>query len=56
MPNYSTKRTIIGQIKKGADLYNSITRIVQENGIRMGRVTGMARFSVLRSPITTRKQ
>lgn len=41
MPSYSTKRTIIGQIKKGADLYNSITRIVQENGIRMGRVTGM---------------
>ena len=41
MPNYSTKRTIIGQIKKGANLYNSITRIVQENGIRMGRVTGM---------------
>ena len=41
MPNYSTKRTIIGQIERGADLYNSSTRIVQESNIRVGRVTGM---------------
>jgi hypothetical protein len=41
MPNYSVKRTIIGQIERGTDLYNTITRIAQENNIRMGRVTGM---------------
>ena len=41
MSKYSVKRTLVGQLEKGADLYNSITRIIQENNIRVGRVTGM---------------
>ena len=41
MSDYTIKRTIVGQVEKGADLYNSITRIVQEHAIKMGRVTGM---------------
>lgn len=41
MAEYSIKRTMIGQIQQGADLYNSIMRIIQENGITIGRVTGM---------------
>jgi hypothetical protein len=38
---YRVKRTLIGQLEKGSDLYNSITRIIHENHIRVGRVTGM---------------
>ncbi len=41
MAEYSIKRMMIGQIQRGADLYNSIMRIIQENGITIGRVTGM---------------
>lgn len=41
MSTYTVKRTIIGQIEKGSDLYDSITRIIRENDIRAGRVTGM---------------
>lgn len=41
MSNHDVKRTIIGQIRRGADLYNDITRIVLEKQIRIGRVTGM---------------
>ena len=41
MGNYTTRRMIIGQLERGSDLYNSITRIVQENNIRIGRVTGI---------------
>lgn len=41
MPAYSIKRTVIGCIEKGADLYNTITRIIHENQIRIGRVTAM---------------
>jgi len=38
---YTIKRTIIGQVERGEDLYNGITRIVRENNITVGRVTGL---------------
>jgi uncharacterized protein len=41
MSEYTIRRTIMGQLEKGADLYNSIMRIAGEHDIRMGRVTGM---------------
>lgn len=41
MEHYSIKRTVIGQLEQGTDLYNGITRVVQEHHITMGRVTGM---------------
>ncbi|MBI4536278.1 MAG: DNA-binding protein [Ignavibacteriae bacterium] len=41
MSNYSAKRTIIGHLERGTDLHDGITRIVQENAIRTGRVTGL---------------
>lgn len=41
MGEYAAKRTIIGQIQQGNDLYNSITRIAREHNVMMGRVTGM---------------
>ena len=41
MSEYAAKRTIIGQIEKGADLYSSITRIAREHNLLIGRVTGM---------------
>ncbi len=41
MNRYSTKRTIIGHVEKGKDLYDSITRIARQNNIKVGRVTGL---------------
>ncbi len=41
MGTYSIKRTVIGHLKKGADLYDSIIRIAGNNNLTMGRVTGM---------------
>lgn len=41
MNEYSAKRTIIGALEKGTDLYNGILRVAQENNITMGRVTGI---------------
>ena len=41
MPDYNAKRAIIGHLEKGADLYDSILRVAQENRVRVGRVTGM---------------
>ncbi|MFN0159088.1 MAG: PPC domain-containing DNA-binding protein [Bacteroidota bacterium] len=41
MSKYVTKRTLIGQLEKGTDLYDGITRIVQQNNITLGRVTGI---------------
>lgn len=41
MGEYSAKRTIIGTLEKGADLYNGIARVAQENKITVGRVTGI---------------
>jgi uncharacterized protein len=39
--SYSIKRTIIGHVERGTDLYDSITRIAQQNKIKLGRVTGL---------------
>jgi len=39
--NYSSKRTLIGHLERNSDLYNGITRVVQENNIKIGRVTGI---------------
>jgi hypothetical protein len=41
MTHNTVKRTIVGQIQRGADLYNSITRVLEENSITLGRVTGI---------------
>jgi len=41
MSHYTVKRTIIGHLKSGTDLYDGITRIVQEHNISAGRVTGI---------------
>jgi predicted DNA-binding protein with PD1-like motif len=41
MNSYSTKRTIIGHVERGTDLYDGITRIAQQNNIKLGRVTGL---------------
>jgi predicted DNA-binding protein with PD1-like motif len=41
MSAYTIRRTLIGQLAKGTDLYNGITRIVRDNNVRIGRVTGM---------------
>lgn len=39
--SYTVKRTIIGRLDEGADLYGSIVRIAEQNSISVGRVTGM---------------
>ena len=39
--SYSQKRTFIGQLERNSDLYNGITRVVQENNITIGRLTGI---------------
>jgi len=41
MNSYSTKRTIIGHVERGTDLYDSITRIAHQYNIKLGRVTGL---------------
>ncbi len=41
MNEYSAKRTIIGALEKGADLYNGILHVAQKNGITTGRITGI---------------
>ncbi len=41
MPNYKLKRTIIGQITHGADLLDELTKIVQKENIRLGRIHGI---------------
>jgi predicted DNA-binding protein with PD1-like motif len=41
MASYTVKRTIIGQLERGADLHNGISRIVREHRIVAGRVTGI---------------
>ena len=41
MGEYTVKRTLIGQLERDSDLYNGITRIAQENNIRIGRVAGI---------------
>lgn len=39
--DYKVKQVILGQLEHGTDLYNGITRIIQERGIRTGRVSGI---------------
>ena len=41
MGEYTVKRTLTGQLERDSDLYNGITRIAQENNIRIGRVAGI---------------
>lgn len=41
MSTYKTVRTVIGQLERGSDLYDGIARIASEQGIRVGRVTGI---------------
>lgn len=41
MQSYKVKRTIIGQIERGADLYNSLMRIIQNDDITLGRITAL---------------
>lgn len=41
MSDYAVKRTIIGRLKNGDDLYDGIARIALSEKINMGRVTGM---------------
>jgi predicted DNA-binding protein with PD1-like motif len=38
---YTTKRTFIGRLPHGADLLESITKIVNEENIRVGKVTAI---------------
>ncbi len=35
------KRTIVGQFALGDDLYESLTRLVQQENIRLGRIQGL---------------
>jgi predicted DNA-binding protein with PD1-like motif len=41
MTEYKIKRTLVGQIQHGADLYTAITRIATESNITTGRVSGI---------------
>lgn len=41
MSNYSVKRTLMGQFPHGADLYESLTALVQRENIRIGRIQGI---------------
>ncbi|TAK53612.1 MAG: DNA-binding protein [Bacteroidetes bacterium] len=38
---YSIKRTILGQLPTGADLYESLTQIIQRENITLGRLSGI---------------
>ncbi|MBS4029034.1 MAG: DUF296 domain-containing protein [Ignavibacteriales bacterium] len=39
--SYHIKRTVMGQLPFGADLYNGLTQIVQEENISLGRITAL---------------
>jgi predicted DNA-binding protein with PD1-like motif len=39
--SYTLKRTVIGQLPHGADLYESLTAFVQRENIHMGRIAGL---------------
>jgi uncharacterized protein len=41
MNHYRTKRTIIGQLASGSDLYEEMTKIVQREDILIGRIQGI---------------
>ena len=40
-PSFSHKRTIIGALPFGKDLYNGLTQIAEEEHITIGRITGL---------------
>ena len=56
MGTYTVKRTIIGQLERGTDLYSGITRIAQENNIHVGRVTGIGAVQKARIAYYDQKQ
>src|SRR5437773_117295 len=41
MSNYSVRRTVIGQLRHGSDLLESLTQIVEKENIRLGRVSAL---------------
>ena len=41
MSDYSVKRTVIGKLTAGTDLYEGITQFAEQNRIRIGRITGL---------------
>jgi predicted DNA-binding protein with PD1-like motif len=41
MPSCKVKRTIMGRLPLGADLYESLVEIVQRENIRLGRIHGL---------------
>jgi len=41
MPGSVVKRTFVGQLPYGADLYDGLTQIVQKENIRLGRIQGI---------------
>ena len=41
MTNYKIKRTIIGQLPYGSDLYDGLTQFIQKENIRLGRISGI---------------
>ncbi len=41
MSHYTVKRTLMGQLPHGADLYKSVTAIVRRENIRTGRIQGL---------------
>jgi predicted DNA-binding protein with PD1-like motif len=43
--SYRTKRTLIGQLPMGADLYDSISRICTEEDIKIGTITAIGAVS-----------
>ena len=41
MTNYKIKRTIMGQLPYGSDLYDGLTQFIQKENIRLGRISGI---------------
>ncbi len=41
MTHKTIKRTLIGQLPNGADLYDSLTQVVQRENITLGRISGI---------------
>ncbi len=41
MRSYTIKRTLIGRLRQDTDLYDGISRIVLDNSVRIGRISGI---------------
>lgn len=41
MTKYISKRTLVGQFSHGTDLYDELTKLVEREGIRIGRIHGI---------------